>query len=153
MAAHIAPEEGDVIVREDVGEDGRVRFILHAALGADQYVIHGRDEAIAKAVAFARHGHVRVWLTDSSHECSLLEDFRVVKAMLERIRAEFLEMPGLRLTVGQAERLCGVDRELCKAVLDALVDARFLCVKSDGAYARLTDGGLHRDHPGQIMDR
>jgi len=61
-------------------------------------------------------------------------------AMLRRIRAEYLEMPGLRLTVDQARRLCGVERALCQTVLDALVDQKFLCVKSDGAYARVTDG-------------
>ena len=62
------------------------------------------------------------------------------KTLLERVRAEFLEMPGLRLTLEQAQRLCGVEPTLCKAVLDALVDAKFLCVKSNGTYARLTDG-------------
>ena len=67
-------------------------------------------------------------------------------AMLKRIRAEYLEMPGLRLTVEQARRLCGVERALCQTVLDALVNEKFLCVKSDGAYARVTDG-TDRPHP------
>jgi hypothetical protein len=61
-------------------------------------------------------------------------------AILTRIRAEYLEMPGLRLTLEQAHRLCGVERVLCKMVLDALVDDKFLCLMSDGAYARHTDG-------------
>jgi hypothetical protein len=52
--------------------------------------------------------------------------------MLQRIRAEYLEMPGLRLTLEQAQRLCGIERALCTTVLDALVDERFLYVKSDG---------------------
>lgn len=60
--------------------------------------------------------------------------------LLKRIRAEFLEMPGLRLTLEQAQRLCGIERGLCKMVLDTLVADKFLCVKSDGAYARLTEG-------------
>jgi hypothetical protein len=64
--------------------------------------------------------------------------------MLKRIRSEYLEMPGLRLTLEQAQRLCGVERALCKVVLDALVDDKFLCVKSDGAYARLSDGEMSR---------
>ena len=59
-----------------------------------------------------------------------------------RIRAEYLEMPGLRLTVEQIMRLCGLERDACARVLDALVRAKFLCVKSDGSYARLTDGEL-----------
>jgi hypothetical protein len=56
-------------------------------------------------------------------------------------------MPGLRLTLEQAQRLCGVERALCKAVLDALVADRFLCVKADGAYARLTEGIISRPRP------
>lgn len=60
--------------------------------------------------------------------------------MLERIRAEYLEMPGMRLKLEQARRLCGVERAECQRVLDALVTEKFLCLKSDGAYARFTDG-------------
>jgi hypothetical protein len=60
--------------------------------------------------------------------------------LLTRIRGEYLEMPGLRLTFEQAQRLFGVDSTLCKKVLDALVEAKFLCVKPGGAYARLIDG-------------
>jgi hypothetical protein len=61
--------------------------------------------------------------------------------LLTRIRGEYLEMPGLRLSFEQAQRLFGVDRAQCRMMLDALVDAGFLCVKSDGAYARLLEGG------------
>ena len=61
-------------------------------------------------------------------------------ALLTRIRGEYLEMPGLRLTLQQAQRLCGVERMLCKTVLDALVEARFLCLKPNGTYARAIDG-------------
>jgi hypothetical protein len=31
---------------------------------------------------------------------------------LERMRAEFLEMPGLELSVEEAHRLCGIERAL-----------------------------------------
>ncbi len=65
-------------------------------------------------------------------------------ALLRRVRAEYQEMPGLRLTPAQAQRLFGADRPLCKAVLDALVDARFLCVKSNGAYARVAEEDVPR---------
>ena len=65
---------------------------------------------------------------------------RTMDDVLTRLRAEFMEMPGLRLTSEQVQRLCGVERTVCQLVLDALVDARFLCVRTDGAYARLTDG-------------
>jgi hypothetical protein len=64
------------------------------------------------------------------------------KMLIERGRAEFLEMPDLRLTIEQAERLWGVRRTVCQAVLDALVDAKFLRRKPNGVYARLTEGSL-----------
>jgi hypothetical protein len=59
---------------------------------------------------------------------------------LQRIRAEYLEMPGLRLTQRQVERLCGVEHTVCQMVLAALVETKFLCVKADGCYGRATDG-------------
>jgi hypothetical protein len=51
-----------------------------------------------------------------------------------------MEMPGLRLTFEQAQRLCGVERALCQMALDALVDAHFLCLRPNGVYVRATDG-------------
>ena len=59
------------------------------------------------------------------------------RKFLQRIRAEFLEMPGLQLNLVQAQRLYGMDRTVCKAALDALVDERFLRVK-DGKYRRVS---------------
>ena len=64
--------------------------------------------------------------------------------VLNRLRAEFLEMPGLRLKSEQVQRLCGVEQTICQVLLDSLVDAKFLCVKSDGAYVRLTDEEISR---------
>ena len=56
-----------------------------------------------------------------------------------RIRAEYMEMPGMRLTPQQVERLCGVDSGVCRVVLDDLVRAQFLHVNEDGSYTRRTD--------------
>jgi hypothetical protein len=63
-----------------------------------------------------------------------------VDTISKRTRAEYMEMPGLRLKPEQAERLFGMEPSLCRRVLDGLVEEKFLCVKSDGAYARLTEG-------------
>ena len=60
-------------------------------------------------------------------------------ALLNRIRSEFLEMPGLRLTREQAQRLYGLERTLCQRTLDRLVEARFLCIASNGTYGRVSD--------------
>jgi hypothetical protein len=67
---------------------------------------------------------------------------RTTQELISRIRAEFLEMPGMRLTMQQAQRLWGIERSLCRTVLDSLVEERFLCVKQDGSYGRLTEGDL-----------
>lgn len=56
--------------------------------------------------------------------------------MVRRVRGEFLEMPGLRLTPKQAQRLWRLDPKACDAVLGALVDARFLARTRDGAFVR-----------------
>ncbi|MGH9256674.1 MAG: hypothetical protein ACRD3C_19110 [Vicinamibacterales bacterium] len=56
--------------------------------------------------------------------------------VLRRVQGEYLEMPGLRLTPAQAQRLWGLDRAACDAVLDALVNAKFLFRNSDGAFVR-----------------
>ena len=56
--------------------------------------------------------------------------------VLGRVRAEYLEMPGLVLTADQARRLLNLDRLLCDTLLAALVDAQFLRRTSDGRYMR-----------------
>lgn len=65
--------------------------------------------------------------------------------VLNRLRAEFLEMPGLCLTREQVQRLCGIERTICQMVLDLLLDEEFLRVRSDGHYARSTTG--HHPQP------
>lgn len=57
--------------------------------------------------------------------------------VLRRVQGEFLEMPGLRLTEAQAQRLWGLDSASCTALLGALVDARFLFKTRDGVFMRL----------------
>ena len=55
---------------------------------------------------------------------------------LRRVQGEYIEMPGLRLTTAQAQRLWGLDRTACDALLGALVDAKFLFRTRDGAFVR-----------------
>jgi hypothetical protein len=59
-----------------------------------------------------------------------------VEDVLQRIQGEYLEMPGLRLTTAQAQRLWGLERDVCEALLAALVDTKFLCRTRDGAFVR-----------------
>ena len=72
---------------------------------------------------------------------------RTIDDITERVRAEYLEMPGMRLKAEQVQRLCGVEQKTCQIALDTLVTAKFLFVNSDGHYARLTDGQFFRPRP------
>jgi len=53
------------------------------------------------------------------------------------VRGEFLEVPGLHLTKPQVRRLWGLDPSTCDALLDVLVDRRFLKQTNNGTYARV----------------
>jgi hypothetical protein len=61
--------------------------------------------------------------------------------LLQRIRSEFTEMPGLQLTIAQASRLWNTDVQTSVAMLDALVRCRFLRV-SGRSYLRADSGRL-----------
>ena len=56
--------------------------------------------------------------------------------LLERVRAEFIEQPGLCLTEAQAARLWHLDHPTCTRVLAALTDGAFLRRGLDGRYLR-----------------
>jgi hypothetical protein len=70
-----------------------------------------------------------------------------IEDVLQRVQGEFVEMPGLSLTAAQAQRLWGLDREMCDRLLGALVDAKFLSQRRDGTFIRV-DGG-----PKQVAPR
>lgn len=59
------------------------------------------------------------------------------RARLEaRVRAEFTEMPGMHLSVLQAQRLFGLRRDICERILDTLVREGCLCTPAAGIYCR-----------------
>ena len=60
----------------------------------------------------------------------------VNRTLLWRVRMEYLEMPGLRLTGEQARRLWNLDRVACDQLLATLVHERFLSKSNDGSYLR-----------------
>ncbi len=70
--------------------------------------------------------------------CILLATFRMeLEHIVRRVREEFREMPGLRLTPAQATRLWGIEQDVCRAVIDALVLAAFLRWTPTGAITRV----------------
>jgi hypothetical protein len=60
-------------------------------------------------------------------------------AVLLRIRSEFREMPGLRVTLAQAARLWHLDPRTSESFLNALVVDGVLRRSADGAYVASTD--------------
>ena len=75
------------------------------------------------------------------------------EALLQRMYSEFLEMPGLRLTCQQAQRLWGLDERTCAELLEFLVDVKFLHQPGHGMYTRLTDGNSAPPRPRMVKAR
>lgn len=62
-----------------------------------------------------------------------------VEQLLQRVRAEYREMPGLSLTPVQACCLWNVNEAICARLLAVLVQERFLVRTSHGTYVLATD--------------
>ena len=82
-------------------------------------------------VAFIRQDHDAVEAPIAEHHHD-----EGITSLLRRIRSEFIEMPGLRLTPAQAARLWGMERHTSERILDALALAGFLSKNRQGAYLR-----------------
>jgi DNA-binding IclR family transcriptional regulator len=60
--------------------------------------------------------------------------------LLHRVRGEFGEMPGMRLTTEQAMRLWSLDRSTCEGLLGELVAIHFLERDAFGRYKKAHAG-------------
>ena len=77
-------------------------------------------------------------MTGTIHEPCNVTIFKTCAedALVRRVRGEYREMPGMRLTLDQAMRLWMLDRPTCADLLDSLVAAHFLERDRSGRYAR-----------------
>ena len=57
------------------------------------------------------------------------------EALVRRVRAEYQDMPGLRLTLAQAQRLFGLREDICVRVLNTVVQ-EILRMDANGALVR-----------------
>jgi hypothetical protein len=57
--------------------------------------------------------------------------------LVHRVRSEFIEMPGLQLTLPQAARLWGLDQGASLRVIEALVEGSFLRWTTRGTVIRV----------------
>ena len=72
-----------------------------------------------------------------TNNIAVMTTTRRIEDLVMRIEGEFLDTPGLMLTVADAQRRFGLDEITCEAVLDALVDSAVLFKTRDRVYGRL----------------
>jgi hypothetical protein len=75
--------------------------------------------------AGSAHQDGRNWPAEPRHD---------IGGLLMRVRAEYTEMPGLRLTPRQAARLFSLPADVAAIVLSELHQAEVLTRSADGAY-------------------
>ena len=80
--------------------------------------------------------------TGGTHEPCTITLFRKTgeDALLRRVRGEYREMPGMRLTIDQARRLWDLDRQTCESLLNSLVEAHFLEIDAQARYRKAHPG-------------
>jgi predicted transcriptional regulator of viral defense system len=59
-----------------------------------------------------------------------------LQELTRRIQAEYAEMPGLSVTLAQAQRLLAIDPQTCAAVFRALIRRGVLRRTAQGRYVR-----------------
>jgi hypothetical protein len=85
-----------------------------------------------------------------------------IDGLVRRARGEYLEMPGLRLTLAQAARLWNLDHTTCRRVLHVLTHEHFLAQGDTDTYVRADsrerlrertpDGRVRPDHRAVASD-
>lgn len=73
----------------------------------------------------------------SANTSQAVPPFQEGHCLCNRITGEYLEMPGLNLTLAQAMRLFDVDRSTCTRALNDLVDAGFLMRDETDRYVQV----------------
>ena len=63
-------------------------------------------------------------------------DLAEMRQALVSIQTEYVEMPGLKLTLRQAQRLFNLSVEICHDALTALLAGGFLSETKDGSFIR-----------------
>lgn len=80
--------------------------------------------------------------TGGTHEPCTVRLFRTSRHdhLLRRVRGEYRDMPGMRLTIDQAMRFWMMDWPTCTSIFESLVAARFLEVDNTGRYRKTHSG-------------
>jgi len=131
MAAAL-PLTGDVVIRRE----SPGTFTIGGSAAMPPIACRTLDEALRRVSSAAAAGRVRMWYSAGGSRKPLPDP-----ELLRKVWREFVEMPGLRLTLEQAQRLWTVDADTCAPLLESLVDLELLARTADGKYARPADAG------------
>ena len=69
------PDKDDVFIRQERGNPPSL-YLLGTPSAPDQFTVRTRDEAVSKALAFAKRAHVRAWFAKGHDDFLLLGTFR-----------------------------------------------------------------------------
>ena len=61
---------------------------------------------------------------------------QAIRALMQQVQAEYAEMPGLSVTLSQAQRLWAVDHRTCEEVFSRLVCSGVLRKTTKGQFVR-----------------
>ena len=61
---------------------------------------------------------------------------QAIRALMQQVQAEYAEMPGLSVTLSQAQRLWTVDRATCEEAFSRLISRGVLKKTSKGWFIR-----------------
>ena len=111
---------------------GQGKGVLCGARFPDCHHLAGRSPALAPALIKARSSRNQAAvITPPSRSAPLA-------TLLQRVREQYRDTPGLTLTKPQATRLFGVAPSVCAAMLSALVRESFLSRRGEGLFVRAT---------------
>lgn len=69
------PDNNDVVVRQKAGNPSTI-YLVGTPASPDQFIVRTRDEAVEKALSFAKHQCVRAWFANDNDGFVLLGAFR-----------------------------------------------------------------------------
>jgi len=128
MLSQPRPHADDVIV----AGNSTGSFVVSDSEGTVLIAWATIEELLDSVARYVDRHHAGAWCICDDRTLAPLMN----PVLLRRMWSEFVEMPGLRLTRPQAQRLWGVDAATCLSALETLVALKALVRAPDATYAR-----------------
>jgi hypothetical protein len=128
MATLLESHREDIVIRHDPNG----HFTIGASGRLPQLTCLTFAEALHHAGGVAAREQVALWYVGLDERIRQLTDVSALRSLWN----QYVELPTLRLTFRQAQRLMALDAEACASALDSLVELMFLEKTSDGQYVK-----------------